>query len=225
MAEKNTPDMRRPALGVTGETDAAALAAGGFRVVRFASTADALRAAASGEISHVLLDAAAVRRAGETPGKGVPAAADETLRQLFPALSEQDRALLSLLLRHKGEYVPRREIRRALYGKEQSYETSALDMALSRFRKRLGPFRACLSTKRRMGAKWDDAPVRRKRAARLLAIVAAILGLWLAAVLLLVRPRSGAGRGERLLAERPGAGAAAAPAAELPAAPDPPATP
>ena len=68
--ETEAPEERRTAVGVVGDADAEALAAGGFRTVRFGRAEEAVAAAARGDVARVLLDAADVRRA-----LGVPAPA------------------------------------------------------------------------------------------------------------------------------------------------------
>ena len=58
--ETEAPEERRTIVGVVDDADAAALAAGGFRTVRFGRAEEAVAAAARGDVARVMLRYGAV---------------------------------------------------------------------------------------------------------------------------------------------------------------------
>lgn len=177
------PETAGPALAVVGERAAEEFAARGVRVVRCGSVGEACRAAAAGTVSGVLLDPAAA--ASLAAGGGAAAAATDdaaaTLLRLFPALTDRDLKVLSLLLSRKGAPASRAEIQMAAYGKEQLYRTRAVDTFVYRLRNRLGPFRRCVKSSRSRGYWWNPGAAPRRRFARVLAAIAPLFCAFLAA--------------------------------------------
>lgn len=174
--ETEAPEERRTAVGVVGDADAAALAAGGFRTVRFGRAEEAVAAAARGDVARVMLDAADVRR---TLGASAPAAVPD---RVLLRLTRQQRELVGVLAGRGGEPVPREEIERVLFGKEKLVETRSVDTAVYRIRRRLGRFGDCLVTTPTRGFAWDArAGVAARRRARRKAAAGAATAVLLAA--------------------------------------------
>ena len=192
--EAEAPEERRTAVGVVGDADAEALAAGGFRTVRFGRAEEAVAAAARGDVARVLLDAADVRR---TLGASAPAAVPD---RVLLRLTRQQRELVGVLAGRGGEPVPREEIERVLFGKEKLVETRSVDTAVYRIRRRLGRFGDCLVTTPTRGFAWDAraGAAARRRARRKAAAGAATAVLLAAAACtwFFARPPSGGGGAE-----------------------------